>query len=183
MKQIIICFFILLSCSSSFSQSDTVRWDKYFYIQTRLSGQYKYEYQDTTGNVVIPGGKYCYLSVPDEYGMINARLRTDEPCFPEKDSTEGYIDIHENILIPFHYSSLYSFQHNLTCAGKNGKNGYINRKGETVIPFLYDSSENFYDDGIVVIRKGEKEVVIDTLGNKIIDENHPYQKNQREFSL
>jgi hypothetical protein len=160
-----------------------VRWGKYLFIETRLVkngfGKYVYEYQDTIGNIIIPQGKYNHLEPPDEYGFINAWKKSSE-----KEDTEnnvGFIDIHENILIPFHYSRMFSFKHNLACARKNGKIGYINRKGEIVIPFLYNSHENFYDDGVVVIEKGRKKVLIDTLGNEIIGENHTYQEIKENF--
>ena len=177
-KQIIICFCVLLSCGSVFSQSDTVRWGKYLYIKTRYPTKNVYEYQDTLGNIIIPREKYSNLGKPDEYGFINAWKVSGNK---DIENNVGFIDIHENILIPFHYSRVFSFSHNLACVQKNGKTGYINRKGETVIPFLYNSYKNFYDDGVVVIRKGRREVVIDTLGNEIIGENHPYQKIKENF--
>lgn len=183
MKRFIVYFYILLySLNSVCSQSDTVRWSKYLFIQTRLiengSGKYVFEYQDTLGNIIIPQGKYGQLGPPDKYGFINARKKSSGE---DIENNVGFIDIHENILIPFHYSRVFSYSHNLACATKNGKMGYINRKGETVIPFVYNSYENFNDYGVVLIQKGNKEVLIDTLGNEIISENHSYQKIKENF--
>ena len=184
MKHLIIIYFCILFCcsNSSFAQSDTVRWGKYLYIKTYIyepgNSKYVYEYKDTLGNIIIPQGKYGQLGKPDEYGFINAWKKSIQE-YPE--NNVGFIDIHENILIPFHYSSVSPFKQNLACVKKNGKIGYINRKGETVIPFLYDSYKNFSSNGVVVQKKGNKEVLIDTLGNEIIDKNHTYQAIKDNF--
>ena len=166
----------------AFSQSDTVKWKNYLFIETLLIEndvrKYVHEYQDTLGNIIIPQGKYAHLQPPDEYGFINAWKKSSNN---ETENNVGFIDIHENILIPFLYSRVFSFTHGLACANKNGKIGYINRKGETIIPFLYDSRKNFYDDGVVVQRKNNKEILLDTLGHEIIDVNHSYQSIKENF--
>jgi len=177
------CFVLLFSFNSVFSQSDTTRWGNYLFIQTRLtengSTKYVYEYQDTLGNIIIPRGKYGQLGMPDELGFINAWAKLTGG--KDVENNVGFIDIHENILIPFHYSQVFSFNHNLACATKYGKTGYINRKGETIIPFVYNSRKEFYDDGLVVIKKGNKKVLIDTLGNEIINAHHSYRDIKENF--
>ncbi len=175
-KLITISFFLLMSCSFTYSQSDTVQWDKYLFIKARMANptRYVYEFQDTLGNIVIPQEKYHQLSKPDEFGYINAWKESTGGKVIE--NNVGFIDINQNILIPFEFSRVFSFSHNLACANKNGKTGYINRNGKTVIPFVYDSRMDFSDYGVVVIRKGGKDVLLDTIGNEIIGDNHPYDK-------
>ncbi len=172
---------VVFSLYSAVAQSDTVRWGKYLYIKTLLfengSGKYVYEYQDTLGNVIIPREKYGQLGAPDEYGFIYAWKQVSSD---DAEVSVGFIDIHENVLIPFGYSWIFSFKHNLACAGKNGKYGFINRKGQTVIPFIYDSYADFYD-GVALIKKGNKEVLIDTLGNRIIGVNHGFDEINENF--
>ncbi len=184
MKLIIVyCNILLFSLNSLYSQSDTSSWGKYLFIQTRLSEngsvKYVYEYQDTLGNIIIPQGKYGQLGMPDELGFINAWSKQTGGKIIE--NNVGFIDINENILIPFNYSRVFSFNHNLACATKYGKTGYINRKGETVIAFLYNSCEKFNDDGLAVLEKGNKKVLIDTLGNEIINEHHSYHAIKENF--
>ncbi len=182
MKYLITCFCLLCGLNSAFTQSDTIRWGKYLFINTRLVengfGKSVYEYQDTLGNVLISREKYGQLGTPDEYGFINAWKQVSSD---DVENNVGFIDIHDNVLIPFNYSRVFSFNHNLACANKDGKTGYINRKGETVIPFIYDSYADFNDDGVVVIEKENIKILIDTLGNEIIGVNHGYEEINENF--
>ena len=164
----------------AFSQSDTIKWKNYLYISTRTEKGYVYEYQDISGKVMIPQGKYCYLSKPDDNGFIIARKKTSD-CSSRSESTEGYIDIFENILIPFDYSDIGWFCQNLVWAKKGNKIGYLNRKGKIVIDFIYGGYKNFYEDGVVVQRKNNKDILLDTLGHEIIDASHSYQNIKENF--
>ena len=117
---------------------------------------------DSSGNIIIPLGKYNSLNPIDKQGMILAK----------KGGKEGFIDINENILIPFIYDELGIFSDcdSLAPAAKNKKQGFINRKGETIIPFEYDydySVSYFYEPGIAVLVKNGKYGVINA-ENKII---------------
>ena len=120
---------------------------------------------DSAGNILIPLGKYSHLNPIDDKGMILA----------QKSGKEGFIDINDNILIPFIYDDLGIFSYeggvDLAPAVKNKKQGFINRKGETVIPFEYSYSSRvsyFYEPGIAVLKKNGKYGVIDTKNNIII---------------
>lgn len=117
---------------------------------------------DSSGNIIIPLGKYSFLNPIDEKGMILAK----------KGGKEGFIDINENILIPFIYDELGIFSDcdSLAPAAKNKKQGFINRKGETIIPFEYDYNYRvgyFYEPGIAVLVKNGKYGVINA-ENKIV---------------
>ncbi len=181
MKYYITCFCALLGVfNTAFSQSDTIKWKNYLYISTRTDEGYVYEYQDNSGKTIISQGKYCYLSKPDEHGFIIARKKTKD-CFSKKESTEGYIDIFENILIPFNYSDIGLFHQNLVWAKKDNKIGYLNRNGKTAINFIYGGYENFYEDGVVVQKRNNKDVLLDTLGHEIINANHSYQSIKENF--
>ncbi|MDL2297179.1 WG repeat-containing protein [Bacteroidales bacterium OttesenSCG-928-B11] len=198
MKRMILFLCLLCFLNNTFSQSDTIKWEAYLYIKTFLTNpnRYLYEYQDTTGNIIIPQGKYSNLSVPDEYGFICA---WKEKAGKDREYDVGFIDIHENILIPFSYSYAIPFSQNLACVERDGKKGYINRNGNVVIDFLFDSYSSFYTDGVAFVKKiisqsketlpdgderivfNTKRVLIDTLGNEIINEKHPYQSIKENF--
>lgn len=60
-----------------------------------------------------------------------------------------------------------NFHEGLACAEKNGKFGYVNRNGEVMIPFIYDSASDF-EEGLAVIHKNEKAGVIDKTGKEVI---------------
>ena len=128
----------------------------------RISNDSSWGFRDSIGNIVIPLGKYSFLNPIDDQGMILAK----------KDGKEGFIDINENILIPFIYDDVGVFSEcvDLAPAVKNKKQGFINRKGETIIPFEYDYTSYvryFYEPGIVVLLKNGKYGVINA-ENKVI---------------
>lgn len=202
MKKILLILFFSILYFSSSAQNDTIKWEKYWYIKTYISNpsRYFYEYQDTLGNIIIPNDKYFILSTPDEEGFIAARIRNSS----KKNSNyyEGFIDIHENILIPFKYSLVGEFCHGLACVQKNGKYGFINRKGKIIIPIIHSSYSKFSDEGVAVIQKPlnkkienpdlykefkklgmnwGKFVLVDTLGNEIIKENNPFHEIKSNF--
>lgn len=139
----------------------------------RISNSSSWGFIDSIGNIVIPLGKYKFLNPIDDEGMILAH----------KDGKEGYIDINENILIPFIYDDIGVFSNSvgLAPAVKNYKQGFINREGETVIPFEYDHSSYvryFYEPGIAVLLKNGKYGVINH-ENKIII---PFSYDKIDFS-
>ena len=126
----------------------------------RISNSSSWGFIDSIGNILIPLEKYVFLNPIDDKGMILAK----------KGEKKGYIDIDENIIIPFVYDDLGVFSEELAPAVKNKKQGFINRKGETVIPFEYDYVSYvryFYKPGIAVLIKNGKYGVIDTK-NKVI---------------
>src|SRR5690606_16505771 len=83
---------------------------------------------------------------------------------------DGYIDIHQNVLIPFDYDDLgvFSSANELAPAKKNGKSGVINRKGETIVPFIYDKVNYFYNSGLAIVIKDKKFGFVNALGKEII---------------
>ena len=53
---------------------------------------------------------------------------------------------------------------------KNGKYGYINKKGEVVIDFQYDDNDVFeFSEGLALVKKDEKYQFINKIGETVID--------------
>ncbi len=127
-------------------------------LYERIMGQNSWGYNDGKGNVVIPLGKYKFLNPIDEKGMIYAN----------KGTKYGYIDIHENILVPFEYDDLTVFSQELSCAKKNGKFGFINRKGKIVIPIQFENETFFRKNGLALVKKNDLYGFIDKKGKEII---------------
>lgn len=193
------CMF-LYCLNGSFAQSDTVRWEKYLFIKTisEENGREKfvYEYQDTLGNIIIPQGKYNRLDPPDESGYIKASRKDSSGEIIE--NNVGFIDIHENILIPFLFSGIAPFNRNLAWAERNNMIVYINRKGDVVIDSLLNTYYQFENAGVGLVNRitdtykftfenttttsfATKTIVVDTLGNEVIGINHPYQSIEANF--
>lgn len=126
----------------------------------RISDDSSWGFIDSIGNIVIPLEKYKFLNPVDHEGMILAH----------QGEKKGFIDINENILVPFIYEDIGVFSPcvGLAPAVKDEKLGFIGRKGETVIPFEYDPHIGyFYEPGIAMVAKNGKYGVI-SAENKII---------------
>src|SRR5690606_2641673 len=82
---------------------------------------------------------------------------------------KGYINIKEEVLIPFIYDDIGVYTKNgLAPAKKDGKYGYIDRKGKEVIPFEYARFSYFYESGLAIAKKNDKYGFIDKNGKEII---------------
>lgn len=109
----------------------------------------------------------------------------------------GFIDAENRIVIPFEYDvdtlnvvgqvfeiaerpdgiqeALISssparcgFWDGLCAVVKNGKYGYINKKAQTIIPFIYDGACSF-SNGYAIVIKNNKYGVIDTNGKLVVE--------------
>ncbi|MUV02990.1 hypothetical protein GN157_04645 [Flavobacterium rakeshii] len=137
-----------------------------FSCQGQTSGNYKrvnlnnsWGFVDENEKVIIPLGIYDFLNPIDEQNMILAKMN----------GKDGYIDIHQNILIPFEFEDLGVFSDNgLAPAKKNGKSGAINRKGKVIVPFIYDKVNYFYKSGLAIASKDDKFGFVDGKGKEII---------------
>lgn len=143
------------------------------YYRIRAKDGSSWGYVDRNGDIIIPLGKYKFLNPVDEYGMILAG----------KDGKEGFIDINENILIPFDYDDVGVFSKCVDLAPviKDKKQGFINRNGDMVIPLEYDALAYvtyFYEPGEAILVKEGKYGVIDSKNNIII----PFEYDEIEWS-
>ncbi|WP_106154831.1 WG repeat-containing protein [Marinilabilia salmonicolor] len=162
MKLPIIILISLLTFQSyaQSSKESTQRNNEYQDSFSRIGKSSKYGFVNNLGDTVIPIGKYKFLNPLDDEGMILATNYKDK---------QGFIDINENIIIPFNYEDLGVFSHNLTFAEKNGTFGYLNRKGKTIIDFQFSEAKYFYNPGLAIVKKESGWGLIDTLGNFKVD--------------
>ncbi|BBE16547.1 hypothetical protein AQPE_0687 [Aquipluma nitroreducens] len=158
MKQICIILIILTILTSCYTQSEKSNNRRNSISYERISDDNSWGFIDNYGDTIIPLGKYKFLNPIDEEGMIFAQL--EEKC--------GYIDIKQNILIPFEYDDLSVFSEDLAPAKKNGKYGFIDRKGEVIIPFQYDEERYFYKSGLSEASKAGKWGFINKKGEQVV---------------
>ena len=62
---------------------------------------------------------------------------------------------------------LTSFRSGLAGVKKNGKVGYIDKKGNVVIPFEYDSPTQVFCDDVVAVFKGDDVIYMDPKGKEL----------------
>ncbi len=126
----------------------------------RINKSSGYGFINDKGDTIIPLGKYQFLNPIDEKGMIFATNHKGK---------SGFIDIKENIIIPFIYDKLGVFSCNLAFAKKNRFFGYLNRKRETIVDFQFSEAGYFNKSGIAEVKKKSGYGLIDTLGVFKID--------------
>lgn len=148
-------FFVIFLCFFSCKKKE-VKKNSVTYI--RIYGGNTWGFNDSKGKVVIPLGKYVFLNPIDEKGMILAK----------KGNKYGYIDIHQNEIIPFKYDDVDLFSEGLAAAKIKGKYGYLDRKGNEIITFQFDDVEVFNSVGFAIVSKDSKYGLINKKGNPII---------------
>ncbi|MCL2772366.1 MAG: WG repeat-containing protein [Oscillospiraceae bacterium] len=98
-------------------------------------------YIDKTGEVVVLLKYSSYISYLGD-GLI---------LVYNDDENETVIEDIDSGNVIFRYDSISSFGENgLAAASKDGKWGFINKKGEVVIPLVYDTARNF-SDGLAAV--------------------------------
>jgi hypothetical protein len=101
---------------------------------------------DTLGNVVVPI-EYEYIgSAKISEGLIPVMKKMFTAC--------GYIDIKNNIKIPFEYRNVSIFSEGLAKVYLNGGWGYIDSTDTQIIPFMYKMAEDF-KDGVGIVANQE----------------------------
>lgn len=125
-------------------------------------GENSWGFNDENGNVIIPLGKYKFLNPIDEKGMILAELG----------NKHGYIDIHQNIIVPFEYNDIDPYNNELASVKKNNKYGFVNRSGKLIIPIQFDNNSDFQNSGLALVEKNHKFGFIDKADNEIIPLNY-----------
>ena len=130
--------------------------------------------------VVAVAAAFLYNTTKDGNSGLAALLGVDEAA--EVVITPEFVEAVRQ------YDQLEPFSDGMAAVGKNGKWGYINHKGEEVIPCQFDSeheimyagieSEETYCvshdfcDGVAVVRLNGKWGVIDKNGNGLIEDCH-----------
>jgi hypothetical protein len=80
----------------------------------------------------------------------------------------GYIDTTGKLVIKLKYDFAKEFHNGLAGVEIKNKWGYINRKGELVIPPIYDEYAPDFENNIAKVKRNGKEFYIDTRGKEYI---------------
>ncbi len=130
----------------------------------------KIGYLDTEGNTVLP----CRY---EKAGMF-----IDGLACVMLDGRHGMIDKNGNFVIPPVYDRIGTdtfnaeFSEDRLFVCRDGKAGYINREGETVIPFTLDYpltpmpvfTDPEFGDGLAAVSRNGKAIYIDRTGNEVL---------------
>lgn len=81
----------------------------------------------------------------------------------------GYADKDGNIIIKYQYENAGSFRYGFAAVKIGEKWGFINTKGDVVIPPEYDTVSGMTSDKYAIVKKGEKYGIIDETGTVAVN--------------
>lgn len=146
---------------NSFGETVVDIQDKYDRIENFQNGLAKVRtdavsgFIDAAGNEIIP----CmidYFSFGNFYdGLAQFRER--------EHSKIGFVDTTLNIVIPCGFESAGCFSESLVWVEREGLFGFLNTRGEEVIPFRYTWADSF-EEGFALVRNDERKFYIDRDG-------------------
>ena len=133
---------------------------------------------------------YAFVKHNKKWGLINKKGTLKLPfiykdnygkvvdgLIPARDSTYkfGVVDTNNNIVVPFKYDWVCSFSDNRASVKKSDAEGYINEKGEEIIPCQFKFAGRF-KNGIADVWSANRNMndnpeQIDTIGNFINKQN------------
>ena len=139
------------------SDFDTVGWRGFFEVAN----------EDREVALVSKEGKlltpFQYVSIQDFSEGLAVALTKDYKFVYLDESGHVALKLDDNIKDADNFKNGLAIVRN-----QNKKYGFINKRGELVIDFLYDNAEIFDSNGYAVIGENERYGLIDALGNIII---------------
>ena len=139
------------------SDFDTVGWRGFFEVAN----------EDREVALVSKEGKlltpFQYVSIQDFSEGLAVALTKDYKFVYLDESGRVALKLDDNIKDADNFKNGLAIVRN-----QNKKYGFINKRGELVIDFLYDNAEIFDSNGYAVIGENERYGLIDALGNIII---------------
>jgi hypothetical protein len=126
---------------------------------------------DKTGKKIL--SPFIYDNGPD-YVVENVYRVVDN------NKKMGFADLDGNIVIPTKYEFVSEFKDSMACFGSGyklekqgevslmtgGKWGFINHKGDTIVPPVYDGM-NWFEGGTCTLKRNGKSVTIDKNGKEV----------------
>ncbi len=103
-----------------------------------------------------------------EYAEVN--IESSNVYRVKKDGLEGIIDKDKNVLFPFKYRSLSSFNEEGIAVAQNtgGLYGYINKEDQVIIDFIFKHAQNFKGNYAEVAQDYRRIGVIDKTGKVVV---------------
>lgn len=80
----------------------------------------------------------------------------------------GFVNDKEEVVIPYIYDKADCYYMGYAAVVLKGKMGLIDLKGTMIIPCEYDNDLMYFEDGLAVLKKGDKYGYADILGEIVI---------------
>lgn len=114
---------------------------------------------DSSGNVIIKPNYEYLASLKDRNDIYEAGITIN------KKFKRGFIDLQNNVKIPFEYEDTFYLGNNLVRISKGNKAGVINIENKTILPVKYDYIMN--DNGILFVQTNNTVDLFDSTGKQI----------------
>lgn len=95
-------------------------------------------------------------------------LQGDKHFLVERDGSYGFIDKYGMIAIPTKFKDAHIFYEGMAAVGNGEKFGFINIKGDTVVPFVYDDVFLGFSNGLSDVTKNDCCGYIDKNGKVVV---------------
>lgn len=130
----------------------------------------KYGYTNTAGEIKIPP-RYDYAhDFSEKLALVNRNGYTNPYDGEVSGGQWGFITTKGKEIIPPQYDQARSFSEGLALVNIDGKVGFINKKGKTVIPIIFEpvpSDKGQFHEGKIALIKGNAYGYIDKKGKEI----------------
>lgn len=89
------------------------------------------------------------------------------------DNRYYYFDVNGNNITPTGFEKGYVFSEGMAAVSNDGKWGFINTKGDIVIPLKYESVEASFNEGLAMVDDENRRLFIDKSGNQVGSDYYP----------
>lgn len=160
-------------------------------VGSDYSDKYMYEYTDNS--VRLKDSKTGKFITPALTRIFTDNLKDSITVFFQ-DNQRGFLNIYSGkIIIPAQYDRAWVFSEGLGAVVKDGKLGFVNANGETVIPFEFGYCSQWKDQVDFLFKKGYCTVIesttgkhglIDKMGKWVVEPKYDYINNpQKGFRI
>lgn len=149
----------------------------------------KYEYEHTPTTVRLKSNSTGKYLTPALSNIFTDNLKDSITVFFQ-DKKRGFLNIYSgDIVVPAQFDKAWVFSEQLGAAVKDGKLGFINNKGETVIPFQFGYRNQWKDQVDFLFKNGYctvlepvtgKHGLIDKNGKWVVLPQYDYINNPRK---
>lgn len=157
-------------------------YDKWGLIDTSGKFFVKADYDGISsvyeGNIVARRGERHGLIINGEFKEVEGAQKVwdfsvnKNNTYAKKNDKIGFIDNKGNWIVEPAYDKVRAFKNGLAPVMKDKKWGYINTKGEVVIPFKYKDAEIFSEDGLAPVKVAKLWGFVNAKGELVISDQY-----------
>ena len=138
------------------SKNESIVWGDSKLMSVSLDG--KWGYVNTKGEEITP----------IMFDYVETQSHKDDYPWVEKEEMFGNVNLAGEITVPIKYHEWLEFYNHKpapTRQSVNGKRGYVDEKGNIIVPFKYDWAYDFGDNKVAVVGLNNKFGLIDLSGS------------------